>query len=76
MVGYPLQLVAVNILGPLPESTKGNSYLLVVGDYFMRWMEDYPIPNQEASSVAKTLTDKFSCDSPHLNSSTQTRAVS
>ena len=59
--GYPLQLVAVDILGPLPESESGNSYLLVVGDYFTRWMEAYPIPNMEATTVAKTLTDKFFC---------------
>ena len=57
MVGYPLQLIAVNIFSPLPESLKDNSYLLVVGDYFTRWMEAYPIPNQEASTVAKTFTD-------------------
>ena len=58
-VGYPMQLVAVDILGPLPESPKGNSYLLVAGDYFTRWMEAYPIPNQEASTVAKTLTNEL-----------------
>ena len=38
--GYLMQLVSVDILGPLPESDTGNSYLLVVGDYFTRWMED------------------------------------
>ena len=59
LVGYPMQLVAVDILGPLPESPKGNSYLLVVGDYFTRWMEAYPIPSQEASTVARTLTNEF-----------------
>ena len=28
--GYPLQLVAMDILGPFPESPAGNSYILVV----------------------------------------------
>ena len=37
-VGYPLQVVAVDILGPLLESPAGNSYILVVGDYFTKWM--------------------------------------
>ena len=46
-VGSPL-LVVVHILGPFPESEKGNSYILVIGDYFTRWMEAYPFPNQEA----------------------------
>ena len=57
-VGYPMQLVATDILGPLPESG-GNSYILVVGDYFTRWTEAYPIPNQEAATVAKKLTEEF-----------------
>ena len=30
----PLELVAMDILGPLPQSTAGNSYILVVGDYW------------------------------------------
>ena len=57
--GYPMQLVAVDILGPLPESRQGNVYLLVVADYFTRWMEAYPIPNQEAATVAKVLTNEY-----------------
>ena len=27
----------------LPEAENGNSYILVVGDYFIRWMEAYVI---------------------------------
>lgn len=57
--GYPMQLVAVDILGPFPESDSGNSYILMVADYFTRWMEVYPIPNQEARTVAKKITDEF-----------------
>ena len=56
--GYPMQILAVDILGPLPRSEAGNSYILVVGDYFTRWMEAYPIPNQEAATVAKVLIDE------------------
>ena len=54
-----MQLVAVDILGPLPESENGNSYILVAGDYFTRWMEAYPIPNQEATTVARKLTEEM-----------------
>ena len=46
-----MQRVATDIIGPLPEtrSLAGNSYMyvLVVGDYFIRWVEVFPIPNQE-----------------------------
>ena len=50
-----MQIVAVDILGSLNRLQTGNSYLLVVADYFPRWMEAYPIPNQEAGTVAKVL---------------------
>ena len=32
--GEPMQIVAMDILGPLPESTSGNCYILVIGEYF------------------------------------------
>ena len=60
-VGSPLQTVAMDILGPFPESENKNSYILVVGDYFTRWMEAYAIPNQEAATVARVLTQEFFC---------------
>ena len=39
-VGSPMQMVAVDIVGPFPESKTGNSYVLVAADYFTRWMGD------------------------------------
>ncbi len=56
-----MQVVAVDILGPLPESTAGNSYILVAGDYFTKWIEAYAIPNQEAVTVAQKLVDQMFC---------------
>ena len=59
--GFPLEKVAVDILGPLPVTEKGNKYIPVVTDYFTRWVEAYPVPNQEASTVAQKLVDEFFC---------------
>lgn len=54
-----MQIVATDILEPLPLTCNGNSYLLVVTDYFTRWVEAYPIPNQEAVTVTNKLTQEF-----------------
>ena len=58
-VGAPMDRVAIDIMGPLPISQSGNSYLLVLGDYFTRWMEAYPIPDQQAETVARKLVNEF-----------------
>ena len=44
IAGYPMRIVAIDIVGPLPESDAENSYILVVGDYFTHWMEAFSNP--------------------------------
>ena len=38
-----------------------NKYLLIAMDYFSKWPEAYPLPNQEAITVAKVLVNEFFC---------------
>ena len=59
--GSPMQIVAVDIMGPLPETKDGNRYVLVASDYFTRWVEVYAIPNQEAVTVAEKLVNEMFC---------------
>lgn len=59
--GEPLQRVALDILGPLPLTPRGNKYILVIGDYFSKWTEAIPIPNQESTTTAKGLVEQFIC---------------
>lgn len=33
----------------------------MVGDYFSKWVESYPLPNQEAKTVAKVLVEEWVC---------------
>ncbi|GFW69582.1 retrovirus-related Pol polyprotein from transposon 412 [Trichonephila clavipes] len=54
-VGAPFELIAFDILGPLPRSSDGNNLILVAMYYFTKWPEAYRIPNQEASTVAEVL---------------------
>ena len=61
-VGAPLERMAIDILGPMPVTEKGNKYILVVGDYFTKWMEALPLPDQEAHTVADALVNRFSAE--------------
>lgn len=56
MVGSPMQIVGVDLLGPFPQSHSGNRYLL---DYFTKWAEAYPVRNMEANTVANVLTNEL-----------------
>ena len=73
--GHPMQLVATDIVGPFPESSSGNSYILVAADYFTRWVEAYPFPCQEASGWQGSLWMKCCAVSPHLSNYSRIRAA-
>ena len=51
-VGAPLDRLSTDILGPFPESTQGNTYVLAVTDYFTKWVEIFAIPDQSAATCA------------------------
>eukprot|EP00731_Ephydatia_muelleri_P004049 Em0002g225a len=60
-VSRPLERIAMDIVGPLPVTERGNRYILVVGDYFTRWKEAYPMKDMEAQTVACILVNEFIC---------------
>ena len=59
--GFPMERIAIDILGELPETPRGNKYIVVIGDYFTKWTEALPIPNMEACTVAKVLVENVLC---------------
>lgn len=59
IVGSPFERIAVDVLGPLPESEAGKKYIFVVMDYFTKWVEAYAVANQEAATLADVLVKEF-----------------
>ena len=51
--------VHVDLLGPLPLSSKGNRYVLMCIDQFTRWIEVSPLPEQNAELVATATVNDF-----------------
>ena len=58
-VGMPLERVAIDILGPLPETENGNRVIMVVVDYFTKWTEAYALKDQKSMTVADAFITNF-----------------
>ena len=56
--GFPMERIALDILGPLPVTEHGNKYILVISDYFTKWTESFAMPNMEAKTCAKILVEE------------------
>ena len=52
-------MLAVDVL-EVPMSGQGNRYLLVLQDYFTKWAEAIPMPDQTAERIVRVLVDIFS----------------
>ncbi|KAA3680587.1 uncharacterized protein DEA37_0007369 [Paragonimus westermani] len=55
----PNHRVEVNVMGPLPTSRRGNKYIVVIVDYFTKWCEAFPMPNQQASTITSLFVNEW-----------------
>ena len=47
--------VGMDLIGPLPETPRGNKYVITLTDYFSKWAEAAPLPSKHADGVAKFI---------------------
>ena len=47
----PMEVVAMDVMGPLPESADGHRFVLVVADVFTKFVAAMPLLDQTAASV-------------------------
>ena len=57
-VSEPFVSWAMDYMGPLPETLRGNKHLLVVMDHFTKWCEVFATPDQKAKTVAAILVSR------------------
>ena len=53
--GGRFERITCDITGPFPKSKSGNSYILVVRDYFTKLTEMYPLSDIRAETVAEHM---------------------
>ena len=59
--GRPWQKVAVDLVGPMPETPRGNKWILVLTDHFTRWQDAIPLVDATAPTVATALEERVFC---------------
>ena len=64
-VGGVMDRLSTDLMGPFPESGKGNKYILTVTDHFTRWTEIFAVPDQTAETCASVILNeviaRFGC---------------
>ena len=58
---FPRECIAMDIMGPLPTTQRGNRYIVVIEDYLTKWVEAFPLCDIWASTVTSALVDGFIC---------------
>ncbi|KAF6216167.1 hypothetical protein GE061_000506 [Apolygus lucorum] len=58
VTGAPFERICVDALGPLPTTENGNKYIIVAIDTFTKWPEAFPVPDIQATTVARGLVDE------------------
>ena len=58
---HPFEKLSWDIMGPLPTSSKGYQYILVVTDLFSKWVKAFPMCVTDSETLAKILVDEVVC---------------
>ncbi|KMQ84107.1 enzymatic polyprotein endonuclease reverse [Lasius niger] len=59
--GSSFDKVAMDIVGPLPKTERGNEYILTLQDQLTKFCMEIPLPNQTAETIAEAFVDRFIC---------------
>ncbi|CAF4195533.1 unnamed protein product [Rotaria sp. Silwood2] len=57
----PFVLIGIDFCSPLPRTPLENQYVLVITDYFTRYITAIALPNCTAESAARALFEEFFC---------------
>lgn len=60
IIEHPFERIAMDFVGPLPRTTRGHRFLLVIVDYATRYPDAIPLRGMQVSGVARALVQYFS----------------
>lgn len=58
-ISHPWQMISSDLVGPLPRSSAGHEYILVVTDYFSKFVVVIPLRTISAKNVIKAIEEQI-----------------
>lgn len=58
-VTEPSHTLGIDLMGPLPLSKKRNTVLLVIVDYYTKWVELFPLKDSTTPKIVKILKEEI-----------------
>jgi len=58
-IQHPWEQVKIDMIGPLPRSRRGHTWLFVLQDRFSKWVELVPLCRATADAVTQAITDRI-----------------
>ncbi|XP_036454257.1 LOW QUALITY PROTEIN: uncharacterized protein zgc:113436 [Colossoma macropomum] len=59
-VDGPWEIVAVEIVGPFPSTSHGgNTHVVIIADYFSKWVEAFPVQKKDSLCVARCISSSI-----------------
>ena len=71
---FPFEKLSWDIMGPLPLTSSGNKYIVVVTYLFSKWVEAFPVKSTDIETLATLLVNE-SADTMFLPTSTAIKVL-
>ncbi len=59
LTGEPGQRIGIDLMTKLRKTTKGNEHIIVIQDYFTKYVEAYPVKDETAETTAEVLVREW-----------------
>ncbi|CAF1652766.1 unnamed protein product [Rotaria magnacalcarata] len=61
IISQPWHTIGIDIMGAFPPTARQKHFLLVIADYFTRWVELFALRQTTATHIANILIDEIIC---------------
>ena len=51
----------MDLIGPMPETSRGNKYIITLTDYFSKWADAAPLTDKTALGVSRFIYSVCFC---------------